>query len=67
MEDGMPRYVTSVNQSDIADGWCDGRDDGGCVIDVSSDEVIVTGLATALAFKTDEIRRTISVGEAAPI
>ncbi|MBD1806731.1 TIGR03032 family protein [Microcoleus sp. FACHB-SPT15] len=43
--DGQPRYVTAVSQSDVADGWRDRRRDGGCVIDISSNEVILTGLS----------------------
>lgn len=42
---GKPRYVTAVSQSDAAEGWRDKRQDGGCVIDVESDEIIVTGLS----------------------
>lgn len=45
MRDGKPRYVTVVSQSDVAEGWRDKRSDGGCVIDVESNEVIVTGLS----------------------
>ncbi len=45
MRDGQPRYVTAVSQSDVADGWRDKRRDGGCVIDVSSNEIILTGLS----------------------
>ncbi len=45
MRDGKPRYVTAVSQSDVAEGWRDKRSDGGCVIDVESNEVIVTGLS----------------------
>ena len=45
MRDGQPRYVTAVSQSDVADGWRDKRRDGGCLIDLSSNEVIVTGLS----------------------
>ena len=45
MEDGKPRYVTAVGQSDVADGWRDQRKDGGCVIDVQSNEIIATGLS----------------------
>ena len=45
MEDGHPRYVTAVSQTDIVDGWRDRRKNGGCVIDVLSDEVILKGLS----------------------
>jgi hypothetical protein len=45
MEGDRPRYVTAVSQTDIVDGWRDRRHNGGCVIDVLSDEVILTGLA----------------------
>ena len=45
LRDGQPRYVTAVSQSDVADGWRDKRRDGGCVIDVSSNEIILTGLS----------------------
>jgi uncharacterized protein (TIGR03032 family) len=42
---GKPKYVTAVSQSDIADGWRDKRDSGGCVIDVEHNEIVVTGLS----------------------
>lgn len=45
MENGRPAYVTCVSQSNVADGWRDRRHDGGCVIDVRTNEVIVTGLS----------------------
>jgi hypothetical protein len=45
LRDGQPRYVTAVSQSDVADGWRDKRRDGGCVIDISSNEIILTGLS----------------------
>lgn len=45
MSEGQPRYVTAVGQTDVADGWRDRRTDGGCIIDVKSNEVIVTGLS----------------------
>lgn len=45
MENGRPRYVTAVSQSDVADGWRDRRSDGGCVIDVASGEIVVSGLS----------------------
>jgi hypothetical protein len=45
LRDGQPRYVTALSQSDVADGWRDRRPDGGCVIDISSNEIILTGLS----------------------
>ena len=42
---GQPRYVTSVSRSDVADGWRDHRVSGGCVMEVTSNEVIATGLS----------------------
>jgi len=45
MADGQPAYVTSVSQSDVADGWRDRRADGGCLLDVASGEVVVDGLS----------------------
>jgi uncharacterized protein (TIGR03032 family) len=43
--EGSAKYVTCVSQSDVADGWRDKRLDGGCVIDVEQNEVIITGLS----------------------
>ncbi len=45
MEDGHPRYVTAVSQTDIVDGWRDRRHNGGCVIDVQTDTVILSGFS----------------------
>jgi len=45
LRDGLARYVTAVSQSDVAEGWRDRRPDGGCVIDISSNEIILTGLS----------------------
>ena len=45
MRDGQPRYVTAVSQSDVADGWRDKRKDGGCVMDISTNQAIATGLS----------------------
>ena len=45
MEAGRAAYVTSVSQSDVADGWRERRREGGCVIDVRTNETIVTGLS----------------------
>jgi uncharacterized protein (TIGR03032 family) len=45
IENGKAKYVTAVSQSDVADGWRDRRYDGGCVMDVQSNETIATGLS----------------------
>ena len=45
MVDGEPRYVTACSRSDLVDGWRDRRVDGGVVIDVTSNEIICTGLS----------------------
>jgi len=45
IENGRVKYVTAVSQSDVADGWRDRRHDGGCVIDIESNEIIATGLS----------------------
>ena len=43
--EGKPKYVTSVSQSDVADGWRDKRHNGGCVIDIETNEIIAGGLS----------------------
>jgi len=45
MENGRPRYVTAVSDSDVADGWRDHRQSGGVVVDVQSNETITHGLS----------------------
>ena len=45
LENGHPAYVTAVSQSDVADGWRDRRRDGGCVIDVRTNEIVAAGLS----------------------
>lgn len=45
IENGRAKYVTAVSQSDVADGWRDRRHDGGCVIDIQTDEIIASGLS----------------------
>ena len=45
MVEGEPGYVTAVSQSDVVDGWREGRRDRGCVIDVQANEVILTQLS----------------------
>ena len=45
LENGKAKYVTAVSQSNVADGWRDRRHDGGCVIDIQSNEIIASGLS----------------------
>jgi uncharacterized protein (TIGR03032 family) len=45
LQDGRPRWVTAVSRSNVADGWRERRGDGGVVIDVVSNEIIVEGLS----------------------
>lgn len=45
MEGGQPLYVTACAKSDVVNGWRDHRRDGGCVVDVSSGEVVGQGLS----------------------
>lgn len=45
LKEGKPAYVTACSQSDIVDGWREKRRDGGCVIDVAVNEVVVSGLS----------------------
>jgi uncharacterized protein (TIGR03032 family) len=45
MKEGKPAYVTTISRSDVIDGWRDKRRNGGCVIDLESNEVILTGLS----------------------
>lgn len=45
MRDGKARYMTAVSQTDVVDGWRNHRRDGGCVIDIETNELVVTGLS----------------------
>jgi uncharacterized protein (TIGR03032 family) len=45
MDDGKPAFVTAVSRSDVADGWRDRRRDGGVVVEISSGEVVASGLS----------------------
>lgn len=45
MQDGAPAYVTAVSESDAHEGWRDHRRDGGVLIDVKTNEVVLRGLS----------------------
>lgn len=42
---GQPRYVTAISRSDIIDGWRDRRQDGGIVMDLSTNDIVATGFS----------------------
>lgn len=42
---GKPAYATAVSRSNTIDGWRDRRSDGGVVIDVARNEVVLDGLS----------------------
>lgn len=45
MHEGAPAYVSAVSESDVADGWRDFRRDGGVIVDVPRNEVVVRGMS----------------------
>ncbi len=45
MQDGQPAYVTACSTSDVAVGWRDQRTDGGVVMHIPTNEIVVTGLS----------------------
>jgi len=45
LRDGAPAFVTAVSRSDGPDGWRDFRNDGGIVVDVARNEIILEGLS----------------------
>jgi len=45
MEDGEPRYVTAISQTDINEGWREHRESGGVLIDVKTNEIILDNLS----------------------
>jgi uncharacterized protein (TIGR03032 family) len=45
MRDGRPAFVTMVAETDIAEGWREHCRDGGAVMDVASNEVVLRGLS----------------------
>lgn len=43
--DGIPRYVTTLGESDEPEGWRSNKATGGIIIDLSTDEIILRGLS----------------------
>src|SRR5271157_3171227 len=45
LRDGQPRYVTALAQSDQPAGWRANKKDGGILLDVTTNEVLLRGLS----------------------
>lgn len=45
LDNGEPRYVTSVSQSDVNEGWREHRKNGGVIIDLRTSEVVLADLS----------------------
>ncbi len=45
LDGGKPRYATAVAQVNIADGWRDHRENGGILIDIGRNEILLSGLS----------------------
>ncbi|HSP96779.1 MAG TPA: TIGR03032 family protein, partial [Candidatus Dormibacteraeota bacterium] len=45
MADGEPAYATAVSRSDVAAGWRERRERGGCVIDVEDGAIVLDDLS----------------------
>jgi uncharacterized protein (TIGR03032 family) len=45
VEEGRPRYATALGASNVTEGWRPDKARGGVVLDVTSGEVVTTGLA----------------------
>jgi uncharacterized protein (TIGR03032 family) len=45
LEDGRPRYVTTMSETNVPQGWRPNKSTAGCVIDVASSETVARGLA----------------------
>ena len=45
LDGGAPRYVTLVGKSDVADGWREQRAAGGLLMDITTNEVVLSGLS----------------------
>jgi len=45
LEDGTPKFVSALGTSNLPHSWKDGMKNGGCVIDIESNEFVLCGLS----------------------
>jgi uncharacterized protein (TIGR03032 family) len=45
LENGRPRWVTALGQTDTSGGWRENKKSGGILIDMESNEIVVRGLS----------------------
>lgn len=45
MKEGKPAFVTTVSASDIVNGWRERRAEGGCLIDINTNDIITNKLS----------------------
>lgn len=45
MQDGRPRYVTALGETDSHGGWRPNKAHGGCLIDITTGEIVVRSLS----------------------
>ena len=43
--DGVPRYVTALGTTDTAGGWRENKADGGILMDITTNDILVQGLS----------------------
>ncbi len=45
VKDGKPKYVSVISKADVNEGWRQQRVNGGCIIDIDSNETVLSGLS----------------------
>ncbi len=45
LKEGVPAYATATSRSDIVNGWRARREEGGCIIDIQSNEIVTEKLS----------------------
>ncbi|MFL5340322.1 MAG: TIGR03032 family protein [Gemmataceae bacterium] len=45
LEDGRPRYITAVSRSDVTDGWRARRRDGGVLVEITTNQILLDNLS----------------------